>query len=166
MDLERLAAAGADMPDGLKLPEQLLFLTLRELYKNYRSGAVNKDRAKREKSKIMAAYNGLVFEQRVIDHHLAIRERIRKEMGNIYKCGCSDCQRMARILDGIERRDLNEDVVELNELVQKLQQLVGERTDRNVLYANLMDQIKYALGADIPPEQQIERIAEIVTKRP
>ena len=58
-ELERLAASDEEMPDGLAMPEQLLFLTLRELYKNFRSGAVNRDRGKREKSRILVAYRGL-----------------------------------------------------------------------------------------------------------
>ena len=61
-ELERIASTDAEMPEGLELPEQLLFLTLRELYRNYHSGAVNRDRAKREKQRIYVAYKGLVLD--------------------------------------------------------------------------------------------------------
>ena len=53
INIERTAANGGELPDDLELPEQLLFLTLRELYSNYKAGAVERERAKREKQRIL-----------------------------------------------------------------------------------------------------------------
>ena len=86
-ELERLAASNAEMPDGFDLPEQLLYLTLRTLYQNFHSGALNRERAKREKSRIYVAYQEVKNEYKVVEHHLEIRKRLTHTIGEIYSCG-------------------------------------------------------------------------------
>jgi hypothetical protein len=68
-ELETIAAQGNEMPDGLDVPEQLLFLTMRELYSNFKNGVVNRERAKREKQRIMVAYGQLQNKNKVIEQH-------------------------------------------------------------------------------------------------
>lgn len=157
--LERLAASDEEMPDGFGLPEQLLFLTLRELYKNFRSGAVNRDRAKREKSRILVAYRGLASEYAVVEQHLKIRKRLTKNIGDIYKCGCQNCRKLINIFNGVDRQDIPEDVKELHAWNERLRDLVKERSDRNAELATLIDRVRWALEKD-----DIERAKEIVRK--
>lgn len=52
-ELERQAANGEPLPDGLTLEDQLLFLSLRNLYKAYRNGFIGKENATAEKGKLM-----------------------------------------------------------------------------------------------------------------
>jgi predicted transcriptional regulator len=155
--LERLAASEEEMPDGLAMPEQLLFLTLRELYKNFRSGAVNRERGKREKSRILVAYRGLASEYAIVEQHLQIRKRLTKNIGDIYKCGCQNCKKLINIFNGIDRKDIPEDIKELHAWNERLRDLVKERSDRNAELATLIDRVRWALE-----KNDIERAKEIV----
>ena len=93
-ELERLAANDGEIPDGLSLPEQLFFLTMRELYSNFRNGVVNRERAKREKQRIMVAYGQLSNSYKVVEQHQAINTRLQKHIGELYKCDCPNCRRV------------------------------------------------------------------------
>lgn len=158
-ELERLAASEEEMPDGLTMPEQLLFFTLRELYKNFRSGAVNRERGKREKSRILVAYRGLANEYTVVEQHLAIRKRLQGNIGEIFKCGCQNCRKLINIFNGIDRQDIPEDVKELHARNERLVELVKERSDRNAELATLIDRVRWALE-----KNDIERAKELVRK--
>ena len=48
-ELERLAAAGGRMPEGLTTNAQAAYLALRSLYGEFRRGTVDKEQASREK---------------------------------------------------------------------------------------------------------------------
>lgn len=49
LSYEREALEGEKMPEGLELPDQLMFLILRELYGQFRNGLIDKDTAAKEK---------------------------------------------------------------------------------------------------------------------
>ena len=101
IDLEKLAAQGSEMPAALTAPEQLLFLSLRQLYAMYRSGKVSKDIARTEKNMIYAQY-----EQNVLNHKcwvsaLEKERKLQHITQDIKSCSCDICQRYLRILEGI-----------------------------------------------------------------
>lgn len=54
--LERHAAAGYGLPDGLRPAEQLLFLSLRTIYRDYRNRLLTREQAGLEKQKVMEQY--------------------------------------------------------------------------------------------------------------
>ena len=164
MELEKLAAAGAEMPDGYNLPEQLLFLTLRELYHNFRSGAVNRERGHREKQRIMVAYKSLKASYELMEYHQRLRGRLAKEVGMLHKCGCETCRKFARVLDGIDRTDIPDDIRELHEWNEKLRDLVRERSERAAELATQLDRVRWALEKELPAEDIIEKIKEVVKK--
>lgn len=163
--LEKLSATpGAEMPDGLGLGEELLFLTLRELYNNFRSGAVNRERGKREKQRIMVAYQSIQFQESLMDYHMKLRRRLEREVGSLHMCGCETCRKVARVFDGIERNDPPEDVAELQTRNDRLRDLVKERSERAGQLATQLDQVRWALDEKIPPEEMIEKIRKVVEK--
>lgn len=165
MDIEKLAATpGSEMPDGLNVGEQLLFLTLRELYSNFRAGAVNRERGHREKQRIMGAYQTIAFQQKLMDYHETLRKRLEHEVGSLHKCDCPTCRKVARVFDGIDRRDPPEDAVKLQEWNDKLRDLVAERSERAAELATQLDRVRWALDEDIPAEAMIEKIKEVVKK--
>lgn len=55
-ELERAAAAGHGLPDGLRPPEQLLFLSLRALYRDFYAKQLTRGQAHLEKGKVLAQY--------------------------------------------------------------------------------------------------------------
>lgn len=54
---ERLALAGAPMPVGLEMPEQMLYQALASLYGRFRANLIDKDSAVKEKQAIADAYH-------------------------------------------------------------------------------------------------------------
>lgn len=158
-ELERLAATDAEMPDGLAMPEQLLYITLRTLYQNFRSGAVNRERGKREKSRIYVAYYGLKNEYRATEEHVDIRKRLSHNLSELYQCGCANCRKLLNIFTGVDREDIPQDVKELHTQNERLREMVKERSERNAELATQLDCVRWALEKD-----DIERVKEIVKK--
>lgn len=156
-ELERLAATDGDVPDNLELPEQLLFLTLRELYSNYRNGVVNKERAKREKSRILVAYQKLMSDYKITRQNKEITKRLSHHIGDLYKCGCPNCRKLINIFTGVDRQDIPEDIKEIHALNERLRDLVKEHSDRNAELATTIDRIRWALE-----KGDIERVKEII----
>lgn len=64
-ELEKLAYIESEMPNKLTQSEQLCFLSLRNLYKDFREGFCNEKQASREKYYIKKAYE----KQAEIDSH-------------------------------------------------------------------------------------------------
>lgn len=162
--IERLAASDVEMPDNLEMPEQLLFLTLRTLYQNYHAGSVNRERAKREKSRITVAYDKLKNEFKIVEQHRDIRVRLTQTIGDIYNCNCQNCKKLINVFVGIDRQDIPQDVKELNALVERLRDMVKERSDRNAELATVIDKVRWTLESDRTDTEKLERIKEIVKK--
>lgn len=156
-ELERMAASDAEMPDDLEMPEQLLFLTLRTLYQNFRSGTVNRERGKREKSRILVAYRQLKGEYGIVEQQLAIRKRLSHNIGELYQCGCANCRKLINIFVGVDRKDIPEDIKEVHALNERLRDMVKERSDRNAVLATTIDRVRWALE-----KNDIERAREII----
>lgn len=155
--LEHLAASNGEMPDDIALPEQLLFFTLRELYGNFHSGAVNRERGQREKKRIYIAYRKIKDEYAVTEQHHAIRQRLSKNIGELATCGCPHCKKLINIFNGVDRKDIPDDVKELNAWNERLRDLVQERSERNAELATQLDRVRWALE-----KNDIERAKEIL----
>lgn len=165
-DLERIAATeGSELPNGLATHEQLLFLTLRELYQNYRSGAVNRERAKKEKNRIFVAYEGLKHDHKRVEHQLQIRRRLEREIGSLYTCGCANCRKVAMIFDGMDRRDIPEDIKEVHSWNEKLRELVKERSERAAHLATNLHMIQIVLNSNASPEEKLEKISKYAKEK-
>lgn len=160
--LEKQAAACAEMPGGLKTHDQLLFLTLRELYNNFRSGAVNRERGRREKQSILQAYEQLKFENSLFEEHVRLRHRLEYEVGSLHKCGCETCRKVARVLDGIDRQDVPQDVKELQELIERLRDMVQQRSERNAELRTVIDRVGWIIDGEGTAEDKITKIMEAI----
>lgn len=163
MGLEQIAAQGGEMPDGLPMPDQLLFQTLKTLYHNHRLGAVNRERGSREKQRIMIAYNALKLQQAVMDEHQAIRRRLQNDIGNLYNCGCDHCKQFLRYLDGIDRRDVPTNVKELQGWNDKLRELVKQRSERAGELKTTIDRVRWVLDGDAADADKLTKIREIIS---
>lgn len=53
---EKLAIVGEEMPDGLAFPDQIMFLSLRALYWQHKSGIIERETAIKEKRKLLKEY--------------------------------------------------------------------------------------------------------------
>lgn len=63
------------MPDGLPYPDQILYLSLRMLYDQYKKGIVGRDMAAREKRKLLAEHECLKYRERMGEHWVELIKR-------------------------------------------------------------------------------------------
>lgn len=108
-ELNVIAAKGDPLPDGLTSPEQLYFLSLRQIYRDYRSGALELEQAKTEKLKAVDAYMDNMFNYQLYEHQAKLENVFSKEF---YKEGTvcqksGDC-RLYRILCGLQPKEESE----------------------------------------------------------
>lgn len=103
-ELERTAARGEAMPDGLKQPEQLLFVSLRILYREYRSGAIEKEQAGQEKRKLIDEYELMMLHHRAYTQASERANRYSHILTDAEKSGCEICKKIVKIFDGRETK--------------------------------------------------------------
>ena len=97
-----------ELPDGLSQPEQCLFLSFRQLYRDFNAKAIDREQAKREKQCILKKYEN--FKQ-LYDMFFVTMQRWNKAelfMPEIEKSetDCPTCyisRKIIRILDGREK---------------------------------------------------------------
>lgn len=57
LSYEKIAMSGGEMPDGLEWYDQQMFLNLRWLYHQYKSGIISRETAHNEKRKMLNIYD-------------------------------------------------------------------------------------------------------------
>lgn len=60
---EKDAMAGLEMPDGLSYPDQILYLSLRMLYRQYYQKIIDRETATKEKKKLLDEYKIYQFRE-------------------------------------------------------------------------------------------------------
>lgn len=60
---EKDAMAGLEMPDGLSYPDQILYLFLRMLYRQYYQKTIDRETATKEKKKLLDEYKIYQFRE-------------------------------------------------------------------------------------------------------
>lgn len=69
---EKLAMSGAEMPDDLNMPDALMYIGLRMLYHQYKTGLINREIATSEKRKLIKKYKYQTFLQEASDRCVEI----------------------------------------------------------------------------------------------
>lgn len=75
---ERQAMAGEPIPDGLSLPDTMLYITLRGIYQQYRAGHISREQGAADKRKAVVEYHRLVS-------RLEIGDRCREHAVQMWK---------------------------------------------------------------------------------
>ena len=60
---EKDAMAGLEMPDGLSYPDQILYLSLRMLYRQYHQKIIDREAATKEKKRLLDEYKIYQFRE-------------------------------------------------------------------------------------------------------
>lgn len=60
---EKDAMAGLEIPDGLSYPDQILYLSLRMLYRQYYQKTIDRETATKEKKKLLDEYKVYQFRE-------------------------------------------------------------------------------------------------------
>lgn len=102
--IERAAAKGEELGDDLSLPDQLLFLSLRSLYAQWRSKIIDQEKAKSEKRRLLAEHELARFYYESYKATVELRNRVSSELVEIEKNGCDQCKRIVRLFDGREKQ--------------------------------------------------------------
>ena len=102
-ELERRALRSESLPDGITQPQQLLFLSLRVLYREYRSKVITRDEAKKEKAMLLAEFEQAQFHYNVFWNTTQMCNRLNAYLTDIEKNGCKRCKTAVRIFDGRDK---------------------------------------------------------------
>lgn len=104
---ENVAISGGEMPDGLKSPEQHLFLGLRALYHQKRTGIITRETAVSEKKKLVHEYDKDVtrseISTKLIAHHAEINSQVWQLVAEYKKAPSLElADKIMRVFDGLE----------------------------------------------------------------
>ena len=69
---EKDAMAGLEMPDGLSYPDQILYLELRMLYRQYYQKVIDRETATKEKKKLLDEYRCYQYREEMGNHWVEI----------------------------------------------------------------------------------------------
>lgn len=100
--LSEIARKGQPMPEGLLSPEQLLFQSMRLLYKQFSVGIIEIETAKSEKREIIRAYTDNMYSYDLYKwqaHHETVFQHLSQD---IKDNGCEVCKKLKRTLQGLE----------------------------------------------------------------
>jgi len=98
--LERLAMTDQPMPEDTGFSGKLFYLSMRALYSLYHAGNVKREEAKEIKTKLIEDYRRNSFDEKLIAHHAAVRNRYSHILTEAEKQGCPICKKLVRIFDG------------------------------------------------------------------
>ena len=69
---EKDAMAGLEMPDGLSYPDQILYMELRMLYRQYFQKVIDRETATKEKKKLLDEYRCYQYREEMGNHWVEI----------------------------------------------------------------------------------------------
>ena len=99
---EKEAMAGLEMPDGLSYPDQILYLGLRMLYRQYYQKIIDRETATKEKKKLLGEYRRNQFQDEMGKHWVKIIRGTEIAMSNFRKNPCIDtAEKIYESLSGI-----------------------------------------------------------------
>ena len=99
---EKDAMAGLEMPDGLSYPDQILYLGLRMLYRQYYQKMIDRETAKKEKKKLLVEYRRNQFQDEMGKHWVNIIRGTEIAMSNFRKNPCIEtAEKIYESLSGI-----------------------------------------------------------------
>lgn len=99
-ELELWAKKGTPLPEGASLAESLFYHNLRALYKEYRDGIVDKERARIEKTRLVNQFGVQKLWEDCGQNEYVRWRRYQTIQAEAEKNGCEICRRIVRILDG------------------------------------------------------------------
>ena len=105
---------GEEMPDGLSLPEQMAYTTLRNIYDVYHRKSLSRDAAASEKRKLRRQYESalksLSFQDKLTDQHVRILHDTEKVKAVCRKNPTPEnVLLLCDVLDGLVRMEVHSD---------------------------------------------------------
>lgn len=98
---EKDAMAGLEMPDGLSYPDQILYLGLRMLYRQYYKNVIDRGTAIKEKKKLLEEYRVNKFREDLGSQWVEIIRMTETASSNYRKNPCHEnAMKLVEILEG------------------------------------------------------------------
>lgn len=97
--LERAASAGKPLPDGLTGPEKMLYITMRGLYAQYRSGVISLDQAKKEKRLLINDFGQMELREKSLERSVKAWRWVDLSLN---KCKCPECLELKKTILQLE----------------------------------------------------------------
>ena len=85
LSYEKDAMHGYELPDGLQLHDQLMYMALRSLYRQHRAGILSRDQAVREKKKLLESYRQLKFRVDLANQHFRVLKAVEENTSRYAK---------------------------------------------------------------------------------
>ena len=101
---EKDAMAGLEMPNGLSYPDQILYLSLRMLYRQYYQKIIERDTATKEKKKLLDEYKVYQFREELEKQWVEIIRLTELARADYRKNPCHE--NAMKLIDIIEGRKL------------------------------------------------------------
>lgn len=104
--IERLAMKGLaveDLPERPNIIELAAYLAFRSLYKDFQSGRIDRDQAKKEKRAILDEYARGEMQHRYYVENVRRQLAIGGLLTQMAKSDCPRCRHAAAVLDGREK---------------------------------------------------------------
>lgn len=100
--LDEPAFRGEPMPDGLTQPEQLYYLTMRLMYRQYKLGYIGREQAAQEKQQAREQLDTAYFNYRLHLHHTQLHRAFETEFHkDSTPCSkCAEC-RLYMVITGL-----------------------------------------------------------------
>ena len=90
------------LPDGLELPEQLLFLAFCWLHQSARAGQLTREQAHAEKTKLLDQFADWMQMCRIYRDTCRMRVELAGYSKEVESGSCERCKELMRIFDGRE----------------------------------------------------------------
>ena len=105
---EQEASRGAEMPDGLCLPDQMAYAALRSIYRDFHEKRLDREQAGQEKRLLRRSWEKAkeaeAFGRKLTDHHVRLIRAVESAT-----CACrkdptpENALRLCNVIDGLER---------------------------------------------------------------
>lgn len=112
-EIEDLAFRGAELPDGLQYPDELLFLKLRYLYAYAQMIQMSPEQGKKEKNKILDAYRVDSFMNEQLNAAVRLWKNVELVTAEIRKSELKDQPLIRELLERIYKSKMGSDLFEL-----------------------------------------------------
>ena len=98
---EKDAMAGLEMPNGLSYPDQILYLSLRMLYRQYYQKIIERDTATKEKKKLLDEYKVYQFREELEKQWVEIIRLTELAMAEYRKKPCHEnAMKLIEVIEG------------------------------------------------------------------
>ena len=105
---EQAARQGHDMPEGLTLPDQMAYVALRSIYREFREKYMDREQASREKRLLRREWEkgkaAEAFERKLVAYHVGLIRAVEQAVRDCRKEPTEEnALRLCDVIDGLGR---------------------------------------------------------------